>query len=464
MTMTQERPWRPQVQEGPAPLYRRLVETLQRDIAGGVLRPGDRLPPQRELAYALGLGIGTVTRAYADAEQRGLIEAHVGRGSFVAQAPRKAGASATDGPIDLARNVAPVFPAEKRLAETLARLRRRPDLLDHLGYPPPLGFERERRAAAAWLERTAAVGPADWRRLALCDGGQQGMSLALAALTRPGEHILAEAASFMGIKAAAEAAGLALEGLAMDAEGLTPEALDKAAAAGPRLVYLIPTLQNPTARTMGEARRREIVRIARARDLWILEDDVYAPFAMGAQPPCFAALAPERTFYVSALSKAVAPGLRMGFLMVPDESFLEPLVSIVRARSYAPAAFGHLIGSSWIEEGLADDIAREVREEVRVRTALARSILGDRLGPGIGDCTPHLWLPMSELEAERASARAARAGVEVTPPSAPIIAPGLASGLRVCVGGTPDREGLELGLRRTAEALNHGGRAGADLV
>lgn len=455
--------WSPALPEGGGPLYLRLAAALERDIAAGRLGPGQRLPPQRDLAYRLGVGIGTVTKAYLEAEARGLIEAHVGRGSFVRNR-RGAGRTAGEPPADLARNIAPLAPAERRLPETLARLRRRADLMEHLGYAPPLGVEAHRRAAAAWLERSSATGRLDWRRLMVCGGAQEAISLALAMLARPGETVMAEAASFIGIKSAAEEAGLSLLGLRMDRQGVLPEALDEAAAAGARLVYLMPTLQNPTGRTMGAERRAEIVRIARARDLLILEDDIYAPLAEGVRPAALAALAPERTFYLTSLSKAVAPGLRAGFLVAPRPEDLDAAVPVVRARCYAPAAIGPLIAAVWMEEGIADEIAAEVRQEIGARAAMARAVLAGALEPAAAGPAPHLWLPMPELQAERLAARVARDGVEVTPPSAPIVEPQLIQGVRLCLGAVREREMLQAALESVAAALAAGTRPSDGLV
>ena len=88
MTMEQSLEWRPDIPPGEAPAYQRIVAALAADIQRGALPPGARLPTQRALAHRLGLGIGTVTRAYAEAGLRGLIDGVVGRGSFVAAAAR----------------------------------------------------------------------------------------------------------------------------------------------------------------------------------------------------------------------------------------------------------------------------------------------------------------------------------------------------------------------------------------
>lgn len=446
--------WTPTLPPGEAPLYERLLDALRGDIASGALSDGDRLPPQRDLAHRLGLGLGTVTRAYVEAEKAGLVQAHVGRGSFVRGAGTPAfRPAAPTGPINLAQNTAPPQPAAERIGDALARLRRRADLLDHLAYAPPAGLEVQRRAGAAWLARSGGLEGADWTRLVCCAGAQQGLALALGGLARPGDAILCEASTYQGVKAIAEHQGLRLRGVAMDAEGLRPDALDEAARDGAKVLVLLPTLQNPTGRIMSLRRRREILAIARQHDLWLIEDDIYAVYAGDDRPPPLALLAPERTFHVSGVSKSLAPGLRAGYLVVPPGDHLERVLRAVRALAYAPPAFGGLIATQWIEDGAADAIVAEGVAEMSARMTLARQVLGAAMETPASPSCPHVWLPMGELDAERLAGRALRGGVEVTPPSAPVVEPGLASGVRVCLGAAASRAELEQGLRVVAAAL-----------
>jgi len=445
--------WTPVIPDGNGPLYERLVAVLRADIASGALGSGVRLPPQRDLAYRLGVGLGTVTRAYVEAEKAGLVSAHVGRGSFV-NAPTEHRAYNRDGPINLAQNIALSAPAASRIAEALSRVRRRPDLLEHLAYAPPMGHESQRRAGAAWLARTSSYESVDWRRLICCGGAQQGLSLALGALLRPGEVLLTEALAYHGLKSLALHSGWRVRGLAMDAEGLRPDALEEAIlATGARVLAVLPTLQNPTGRVMSRSRREAIVAIARKHDLTLVEDDIYGAYAQDAPPP-FAMLAPERTFHVSGVSKTLAPGLRVGFVVAPAAEPFERLLDAVRVMIYAPPAFGGLIASQWIEDGTADTILAEVREEAAERLVMARGLLGPAIETPRSDFAPHVWLPMSELEAERLAGRALRGGAEVTPPSAPVVEAGHENGVRVCLGAVPDRETLRRGLEIVAGALS----------
>ena len=444
--------WTPTLPDGDTPIYERLTAALADDIAKGALSPGERLPPQRELAFRLGLGVGTVTRAYAEAERRGLLAGQVGRGSFVAARSGEA-ARTGEAVLDMSRNAPPPGPARDRLGPTMARLARRRDLPGRLGYPPSDGFEADRAAGAAWLTHVAGWDDLDPARVICTAGAQQAVAIALASACRPGDTVIAEAATFNGLKGLAAQMDYCLAPAALDREGLTPEALDRTAAeTGARVCYVLPS-HNPTARVMGEARRREIVRVARSRDLILIEDDLYGAYAMELGLTPLARLAPERVFHATSLSKTISPGLRAGYLVAPGPAAHERALSALHAQTIGAPGFGPSLASQWIEDGSAAAILSETRAEMAGRVALAMDVLGDVAERPTVASSLHIWLPMSEIAAERVAARALRAGVEVTPPGAMILDGSTISGLRVCLGGAPDRAALERGLRTVQAAL-----------
>jgi DNA-binding transcriptional MocR family regulator len=455
MAMTE---WRPRIETGPGLIPDRILAALKADIAAGLLAPNARLPTHRRLAELLGVSVGAVTRAYAEAELSGLVTAHVGRGSFVAGAAGgRSELADDDGPIDLGRNVAPSAEAEAKLSKTFARLRRRGDLGAYLDYPPPAGFEAQRKAGAVWLSRTGGGADIDWRRLICTSGAQQAIAIALAAACRPGDAVVVEAATFTGVKALAAHMAYRLVGAAMDAEGLTPEALEAAAAAsGARVAYVQP-LQNPTGRIMSLERRRAIVDVARRRGLMLVEDDLYGAYAAEFGLPTLASLAPERVFHVSGLSKSLTPGLRIGYCVTPEGGgWMEAALGALRAIAFGPPGLGGLVACQWIEDGTADAILRAHRAALAERAALALSLLGQAAEPPLNRAATHLWLPMGELEAERSAARALRGGVQVSPPTAALTEGSTEHGLRVCLGGAPSLATLERGLRILAVALEAG--------
>lgn len=454
--------WTPVLGDDADTVSGRLLAALRRDIGEGRLPPGTRLPPHRELAHRLGIGIGTVTAVYGEAARQGLLTATVGRGSFVADDSARSGRS--DGLIGLARNLPPLAASQRRFATTLAKLSKRGDIAQFLDYAPPAGHEAHRRTGANWLRRVSGLTDVRADRLVVTSGGQQAMTLALDTLCRPGDTIMTEAATYFGVRSIAEAGGYRTLGLEMDDQGLLPDALDRAAAGGARVLYTLPTLQNPTGRIMGDARRAEIVKVARARNIWIVEDDLYSAFAIDNAPAPLASYAPERCFYINGTSKALAPGLRTGYLVLPDDEHLDRVQRLILARVYAPAAMGALVASQWIEDGSADEIVAEIQAEMIVRGKMAIDRLGAAISPPGDLRCPHLWLPMPELEAERMVARAMRAGVELTPPSAPLVDPASISGVRLCLGVAADRAELAIGLDRVAMALDSGRTPAASAV
>ncbi len=445
--------WTPQLPDGDAPLYARLADALAKDISRGTLAEGSKLPPHRDLAYRLSIGVGTVTKAYEEAERRGLIVAHVGRGSFVAR-PVQPPHPREGELLNLAMNTAPVAPTQSRIAEAMSALRRLPNLADLFAYAPPLGDMADRQAGADWLRRVSKLERADARRTVCTLGVQHAMTLLFSLHLKRGEMILAENLNYIGLKALAEHEGYSLRGVAMDKEGMCPDALEKAAReTGARLVYTVPTLHNPTARIMSMARRQAIAEVARRLDLTIIEDDIYAHFASSLDICPIANFAPERSFLITGLSKAVAPGLRAGYLALPDHSLTERLAQAVRATVFAPAGLPFALASLMINNGMAEEITREVHDEICARTSIALDSLGGACEAPATPSSLHLWLPMSELEAEKVAGRAQRAGLFLFPPNVSAISPDAEMGLRISLGAIDSRLGLADALTRLKDAL-----------
>lgn len=461
--------WQPELQSSQLPIYERLVVAMARDIQTGQLAPGTKLPPQRDLAFRLGVSVGSVTRAYAEAERRGLLSAHVGRGSFVRSTlptvpdvPTIEHAVALgrdrSGPIDLRCNTPPPVPLMADLNAALVALMARGALDPAVHYIQGAGLPHVRAAGAQWLTRQYGL-DFDAGDLIQCNGGQHGIALVFSSFCSAGDTILCEASTFYGARMAADHLGLKLRGLPMDGEGLLPEAVDRAAAeTGSRLLFTLPTLHNPTTRTMSEQRRQEIAAVARARDLLILEDDAY--YAYSERPRQIVSYAPERTLYLASLSKGICPGFRLAFLALPPNLPRERLMQGIRALGYCPPALGALVFSQWVAEGRIDAISQAVQAEATVRWDLARSVLGDLVAPAGARRSAHAWLPMSALEAERVTARLLRAGVEVTPPDASLVSPQADTGLRLCLGAPEDRDILARAVAVIAEVVK--GHGGAD--
>lgn len=462
--------WLPTLTTTNGTLHERLLHALRQDIAVGTLQPEGKLPPHRELASRLGIGVGTVTKAYAEAERLGLLTSAVGRGTFVARTappPRESTASSPsfhgdpDAIIDLSLNMQSLDAASARIGDALVRVHDRPDIGDHVTFAPHAGIDWHRQTLAGWLRKAAQFTTVDWRRLIVTTGTQHAMSLSVDELCQPGDVVLTEAATFNGFRAIADYRRLRCAGVAMDRDGILPAALEEAIVThGSRILYVQPTLQNPTTRTMPRARREEIVAIARRHDLTLIEDDVYAPIAFaqasqgsqGSDLVPLAMLAPERTFYVSSVSKALAPGLRVGMLVAPDRERFDRLGVAMRATCYSTSTLGPLVVSQWIKDGVADEIRGVLAQEASTRMILARRMLGDAIEAPSFPTSLHAWLPMSELRAERVANSVLRRGVMLTPPSSFIVNGESVSGLRLCLNSVTRPE-MEHALRIVRSVL-----------
>ena len=440
--------WLPELNDKGHSLYEQIVTGLEADIAAGQLNPGDRLPTHRYLADKLGCSVGTVTKAYDLALRRGTIESRVGRGTFVRERRQGVGEA-----IDLSLNTPPRIFDPAQLRSTLALLARTFDTAAFGCYSPNAGRPEHRSAAAQWLSSHRLQ--ADPDALILCNGAQHAIAIALAVTCRDSRSVLTEAATFHGMKSLALHAGYTLHGLAMDQEGLCPAALEEAAERGlARVLYTIPTLQNPTGTTLGASRRAEIIRIARKHDLLIVEDDVYSVLAQPGERT-LAELAPERTFYINSLSKALAPGLRVGFLIPPPQYYGDSVLAM-RATTWTSNPLGCLVMAQWVADGTAETAIGLMREEATQRTAIARSVFGEVIA-ATQRPTFHIWIPMPSQQAEHAAREALANGIAVTPPSAPIVDPHSISGIRISLGSIP-REELGPVLQRL-RAIMHLGTA-----
>jgi DNA-binding transcriptional MocR family regulator len=231
----------------------------------------------------------------------------------------------------------------------------------------------------------------------------------------------------------------------MDAHGLDPAALEAACRRdAPRALYVIPTIHNPTTAVLSESRRREIVRIARAHDVMVVEDDIHRLLAEDAPPP-LAALAPDAVCYLLGTSKTLAPGLRVGFVHAP-EALVARIAAGIRATTWMAAPLMAEIVARWLRDGTAQRILKRRREEARARQKLAAQALdGFRL-----DAHPsahHAWLHLPEpWRAETFAAQASERGVSVTP----------AQAFQVGRAATPHCVRLGLGAPRTRDELARG--------
>jgi len=456
--------WTPTLNDRTGPVYLAIADALDADIASGRLRRGQQLPTHRALAKALGVDLTTVTRAYTEARERGLTEARVGQGTFVAES--RASAHHPGAPriqFDLSMNLPPQpleADLEGRIARGIAALKKENGFSAYLNYREMGGSEAERDAATAWL-RTRIPG-ADAERLLICPGTQTAILALLMALTAPGDVVLTEALTYPGLKVAASYMGVRPIGVAMDADGILPDALERACIRhAPKALYLVPTIHNPTTATLPLERRRAIAAIADKHGLHLLEDDAYGALDAGAAP--LAALAPERTFHMASLSKCIAPGLRVSLLLAPSRAQAAAAGNALRAAAQMPVSLMVALATRWLGDGSADAIVDAIRGEAAARQKLAaRALAGHAFAAHPNG--HHIWVPLprgwgraefaSHVQRQGLAVVTSEAfSVEETPPHA----------VRVALGAAASRAELSRALELLATAL-HSSPAAARII
>lgn len=442
--------WRPRLDRKSGPLYVALAAAIAQDVQAGKLKSGDRLPPHRELADQLGVTVTTVTRGYSEAERRGLVRGEVGRGTYVSPPAFANVAPVTSGQIDFATNALLPHQHARELTEKLALLVSRSTPENLFSYQPHGGRADHREIAANWLRESSV--PAEGGNTILTAGAQHAMTVSLAALTAPGDVVLCEEVTYTGMRSLANHLHVRLHPVPMDREGLLPDALEDAAhETGARVLYCVPSGQNPTARVMSKKRRQEIVRVAARLGLMVVEDDAYGFLFDGQEPLC--AVLPDQTFHLTSMSKSLVPGLRVGLLRMPS-AWTERVTGAVFATIVMLTPLDAAAACASMADGFAARVMAWKRQEARARQQLARQILGEVV-TGAAE-SQHAWLQLPPAWMADDFAREARQrGVIVTAGRDFAVARhNVPNAVRVALGAPPDRETLTRGLTTLAEILD----------
>jgi len=453
--------WLPTLSEWQGPVFLRIVDALAAEIASGRLVRGQKIPTHRALASALEIDLTTVTRAYGEARRRGLLEAQVGRGTFVSETTaRAAGDIPFQVKIDLSMNLPPQ-PVEAnldlRIAQGLQSIQIASSFSAFLNYQYPGGSDDEREVAAKWLR--TRVPDANAERLVIYPGNQAILFNALMSMTSPGDVVLTEALTFPGVKAAADKLRVRLVGIAMDEEGILPDALGAACKEHkPKAVYLIPTLHNPTTATLGSERRKIIADIIRKNGLFLIEDDAYGLLEPTVSP--IANLIPERTYLAVGLSKCIAPALRVSYLLAPDPASEQRMRSNLQATMLMPPPLMVALVTHWLRSGVADKIILAIRNEAIGRQQLARRFLKGASYAAKPN-GHHLWLSLPPgWNCAEFLSHVLRHGLAVVGDDAFAVGNAASPGIRVSLGAARNRAELAQALQFLADTLKSGIRNG----
>ncbi len=412
-------------------MYVRLADQIAEDISTGRLPPGSKLPPQRNVAYDLGVTVGTIGRAYALVRERGLVSGEVGRGTYVlgsmdthptvsGTSPHNAEAASrhpksAPGPsvvqgisgaprLDGTRSILP-DPGMIRMDSTSApNVGQQADIIHDLTNAITRDCAHDiasytrtkpdswREAGSKWLARNGWE--PDQASVIPTLGAHAAILAVVAATTSPGDRIVFEELTYSSIARAVALTGRQPISVARDDNGPLPGDLDRLCAQmHPKAIFIMPTMHNPTLRTMDEARRRELAAIARQHNLWIIEDEVYGSLRRTDLTP-IAAMAPERCFHVGSLSKSVAAGVRGGWIACAPGQ----VQRVMTAHKLLTGGISFLLAelsARLVLSGAAFDIREKVLAVIRRRHDVALAHLQGAELNSAPDA-PFFWLKLPE--------------------------------------------------------------------
>ncbi len=361
------------------PLYRQIAEQIKTQISNGRLPANSRLPTVRGLAHSLGVTRLTVQNAYAELQADGWIEATVGRGTFVSTAVQHLSLQPTVGQfltpdsaindmlainqvigvrsMAMAHADPALFPTDLFWGQ-MERLR--PEANQLFSYGPIQGDAALRVAIAQMLHEDGIVAVPD--DILITSGAMQSISLAAQAVCQPGDAVLVEQPTFLGVLNVLKAQGLRPLHLPIQPDG--PDLAQMAQliqTQRPRCFYTVPNYHNPTGTTTSAAKRQAIYQLAQQHNLLIIEDDIYGKLGFaGPPPPSYRQQdGDDRVLYLSSFSKMLMPGLRVGYLLMPP-AWRDQLLTLRRATDLCGTGLLQRALAHFMQEGVLKRHLRRV--------------------------------------------------------------------------------------------------------
>jgi DNA-binding transcriptional MocR family regulator len=435
------------------PIYRQLIRHIRAQVESGTLPAGTRLPASRDLARQLNISRISVVNAYAELRAEGYLSAHAGRGTFVAgdrgdtDLPSSNGHSAGHHGHSGSHHPAEPAPIADRSIREMMRLARKPGVINFSsGSPPPEFFpvahlkdalttilDRDGAKALAYevsegyaplratvRDYVSALGIRCSPDHVLITGGtQQGIDLIVQALLSEGDLLLTETPTYLGVIDIARTRRVQIQGIPMDDDGIRLDVLENYILdRHPRLIYVMPSFQNPTGRVMPLHRRRQLITMCAEYHVPIVEDGVYHEFRFEGEalPPLKALDEHGIVIHVSGFTKNLLPGLRIGYVICDGQHY-ERLVRVKHAADISSPSLNQRAIHLLLERGvLAQQLERNNRELKR-RRDVALAAAARYLPPGSRWNQPHgglyLWveLPKTGPTAAELFISAIQAGV-----------------------------------------------------
>ena len=406
--------------ESEEPIYKQLIRQIQMQIESGNLSAGTRLPASRTLAGKIDVSRISVVNAYAELRAEGYLSAHAGRGTFVSKDSSVAARTSTSNGTGVDSNNLP----DQSLRD-LMRLARRQGVINFSHGAPPSEFfpiaslrdavntviDRDGANAltyevaegfgplrAAIRDYVSALGIRTRPSEILVTGGaQQGIDLVIQALVAEGQTIVTSNPTYIGVIDIARTRRINVHGIPMDEHGIRLDCLEHYLMENsPQLIYVMPSFQNPTGQVMPLHRRRQLINLAVKYNVPILEDAIYHEFRFEGEslPPLKALDEDNVVIHVSAFTKMLLPGMRIGYLIASGSQF-ERLVRVKQSADISTSGLNQRAIHLMMQRGVLSHQLERNNRELRRRRDAAISAAEEHFPPGTRWITPqgglYLW-------------------------------------------------------------------------
>lgn len=446
------------------PAYLAIADLIAADIDSGKLQTRDRLPPLRDIAVFLGLNYTTVARAFREAKRRSLIDSRPGLGSYV-KGKTQTSRLRSGSDFEMSMNLPPE-PEDSTLLDQLTTRSRQvinsDSLYDLFRYQDFGGSQRDREAGAKFL--SPLFDTVDPDRVLVCSGIHHVLTVLLTQLCvqQPGS-ICVPNLVYPGLKAIATQLGLTLVATESDDYGPLIRPLENLCKTESiSVIYVNPTMQNPSAQTMNQHRREAIADIALRYNIPIVEDDAYGLLPEQPIKP-IAHYAPELSYYTNGLSKCFGAGLRTAYLYAPSKLLAQRCAGSFRALSVMTSPITTALSTEWIMDGTQERMTTAIREESRLRQAIVKKHLSNYSYNAHPDGF-HIWLNLPknlEYEPSVIASYLRSQQISVVSSAGFCTDNNPARALRMCLGGAASRADIEHSIELVADILEHPSHLGS---
>ncbi|WP_196593445.1 aminotransferase-like domain-containing protein [Pectinatus sottacetonis] len=405
--------WQPVI-EKKGVIYRNLAQQLETDIKTGVLLPGTKMPPQRELADFLDINLSTITKAFKICILKGLLSTCIGSGTYVSYDALSNMYLLPDTRGKKVISLGATRPDKESYEQIniqLQKMLKEADYAKWFDYGNTDEMYWHRKAGVLLIEKEGFKTCVN--NVFLTSGGQNALMAALFSICKHGDRIGADPETYPGLKTAAGMLGIQIVSIRHDKNDEMDERSLIYACEHDNIkaLYVMPQYQNPTAHNMTEKIRRKIAAIAQTYKIYIIEDATYNLSITKKSVP-IAKLLPEQTFFIAGLSKALAPGLRLAYISVPENN-REHIRNALYNMIVTVSPLMSELAARMIVSGQMKKIVEQHQKENNYRNKIVDEILSDFDCRGDKNCLFRWLLLPSSITGKQLEGMALKAGVQV---------------------------------------------------